>query len=52
MKYHKRHASLVETAVLHANLAEQICSGNARSAAAASDKLLDYIEEFTRNTVI
>ncbi len=51
MKYHNRHASLVETAALHANLAEQICRGDAKSAATASDKLLDYIEEFTRNTV-
>ncbi|MGX9947915.1 GntR family transcriptional regulator [Bradyrhizobium denitrificans] len=51
MKYHNRHASLVETAALHANLAEQICSGDAKSAAIASDKLLDYIEEFTRNTI-
>jgi DNA-binding FadR family transcriptional regulator len=51
MKYHNRHASLVETAALHANLAEQICRGDAKSAAVASDKLLDYIEEFTRNTI-
>ncbi|MBB5053584.1 MULTISPECIES: GntR family transcriptional regulator [Afipia] len=52
IKYHRRHASLVDTAVLHANLAEQICRGNAKSAAAASDKLLDYIEDFTRNTIV
>lgn len=52
VKYHRRHASLVDTAVLHANLAEQICRGNAKTAAAASDKLLDYIEKFTRNTIV
>lgn len=52
VKYHKKYASLVDTAVLHANLAEQICKGNPKSAADASDKLLDYIEAFTRKTII
>lgn len=51
VKYHNKHASLAETAALHANLAEQIARGDTSAAAAASDELLDYIEEFTRNTV-
>lgn len=52
VKYHGRYASLADTAALHANLAEQICSGDVKSASAASDELLDYIEEFTRKTVL
>jgi DNA-binding GntR family transcriptional regulator len=34
---------------LHADLADAICSGRQSAAAAASNKLMDYIEEFTRN---
>ncbi len=36
---------------LHAGMARAIAAGNEAAAAAASDKLLDYIEEFTRATV-
>jgi DNA-binding GntR family transcriptional regulator len=35
-------------AYLHADLAEAICSGRQSATAAASNKLMDYIEEFTR----
>ncbi|WP_255539242.1 GntR family transcriptional regulator [Polynucleobacter sp. 71A-WALBACH] len=39
-------------ATLHANIAEAICEGNEKKAGVAVDKLLDYIEEFTRKTVM
>jgi DNA-binding GntR family transcriptional regulator len=36
---------------LHANQARSIANGDGEAAARASDKLLDYVENFTRNTV-
>jgi DNA-binding FadR family transcriptional regulator len=38
-------------AKLHAAVARAVGKGDAKAAAVASDKLLDYIEEFTRSTV-
>jgi hypothetical protein len=40
----------VESANLHAILAEEIAQGKEKQAGIALDKLLDYIEECTRNT--
>ena len=37
---------------LHANIAQAIYEGDEKSAGIAVDKLLDYIEEFTRKTVM
>ncbi|MCC6867689.1 MAG: GntR family transcriptional regulator, partial [Burkholderiales bacterium] len=42
---------LPETARLHANIARGIARGKPAAAAAATDRLLDTIEEFTRATV-
>lgn len=39
-------------ATLHADIAQAICDANEESAGLAVDKLLDYIEEFTRKTVM
>ena len=39
-------------ASLHANIAQAIYEGDEKSAGIAVDKLLDYIEEFTRKTVM
>jgi DNA-binding FadR family transcriptional regulator len=36
---------------LHANEARAIARGDAEAAARASDKLMDYVERFTRGTV-
>jgi hypothetical protein len=36
---------------LHAEQARSIAKGNATSAARATDKLMDYVETFTRATV-
>ena len=48
---HWRHgAELPEAARVHAALARAIAAGAAAEAAAASDRLLDYIEAFTRAT--
>ena len=44
-------ADLPLAARLHANLALAIAGGDGDGAAAASDRLLDYIEAFTRATV-
>ncbi len=49
--HYKEVADLPLAARLHANLALAIAHGDADQAAAASDKLLDYIEAFTRATV-
>jgi hypothetical protein len=37
---------------LHANQARAIAQGNSDAAARASDKLMDYVENFTRRTVL
>jgi hypothetical protein len=38
--------------MLHADIADAICEGKEKEAGLAVDKLLDYIEEFTRKTVM
>ncbi|MBK8322019.1 MAG: GntR family transcriptional regulator [Betaproteobacteria bacterium] len=47
---HKKAADLPRTAKLHADIARAIAAGDEARAAKASDKLLDAIEKFTRNT--
>lgn len=47
---HKSVADLSRTARLHAAIARAIVAGDEDGAAKASDKLLDYIEQFTRKT--
>jgi DNA-binding FadR family transcriptional regulator len=47
----RRSADLPEAAAVHAALARAIADGAPEGAAAASDRLLDYIEAFTRATV-
>jgi DNA-binding FadR family transcriptional regulator len=49
--HYKEVADLPLAARLHANLALAIAGGDGGQAAAASDRLLDYIEAFTRATV-
>lgn len=49
--HYKEVADLPQAARLHADLALGIAGGDADEAAAASDRLLDYIEAFTRATV-
>jgi DNA-binding GntR family transcriptional regulator len=49
--HYKEVADLPLAARLHAELALAIAGGDADQAAAASDRLLDYIEAFTRATV-
>lgn len=48
--HYKRAADMPLTARLHANIARAIAKGDEAAATAASDKLLDVIEKFTRNT--
>ena len=48
--HYKRAADMPLTAKLHANIARAIAKGDEDAAAAASDKLLDAIEKFTRDT--
>lgn len=47
----KRSAGLPDSAAAHAALARAVAAGAAEDAAAASDRLIDYIESFTRATV-
>jgi DNA-binding FadR family transcriptional regulator len=47
-----RIGDITVAAKLHANIAEAICRGDEKEAGVAVDKLLDYIEEFTRKTVM
>ncbi|MBW8269638.1 GntR family transcriptional regulator [Caldovatus aquaticus] len=47
----RQSADLAEAARVHADLARCIAAGDPAAAAAASDRLLDYIEAFTRATV-
>ena len=49
--HYKEAADLPKCARLHADEARAIAKGNAIRAAAASDKLIDYNESFTRGTV-
>jgi DNA-binding GntR family transcriptional regulator len=47
----RRSADLPQAAAVHADLARAIAAGQPEEAAAASDRLLDYIEAFTRATL-
>jgi DNA-binding GntR family transcriptional regulator len=49
--HYKQAADMPLTAKLHADIARAIAAGNEERAARASDKLLDAIEKFTRDTV-
>lgn len=49
--HYRQAADLPLCARLHANQARAIAQGNADAAARASDKLIDYVESFTRGTV-
>jgi DNA-binding GntR family transcriptional regulator len=49
--HYKRVADMPLSARLHADIARAIAEGDEKRSAAAVDKLLDYIEEFTRATV-
>ncbi len=49
--HYRQAADLPLCARLHANQARAIAKGNADTAARASDKLIDYVESFTRGTV-
>jgi DNA-binding GntR family transcriptional regulator len=48
--HYKQSADMPLTAKLHANIARAIAKGDEEAAATASDKLLDVIEKFTRDT--
>lgn len=49
--HYREAADLPLCARLHANQARAIAQGDAEAAARASDKLMDYVESFTRATV-
>jgi DNA-binding GntR family transcriptional regulator len=49
--HYREAADLPLCARLHANQARAISQGNSEAAARASDKLMDYVETFTRATV-
>ncbi len=49
--HYKRAADMPLMARLHAELAERIADRDVQGAATASDRLLDYVESFTRLTV-
>jgi len=49
--HYKEAADLPKCARLHADEARAIAKGNPTRAMAASDKLMDYVESFTRATV-
>lgn len=49
--HYKETADLPLTARLHAELARNIATYNGDAAAATSDRLVDYVEKFTRATV-
>ena len=49
--HYKQAADLPKIARLHADEARAIAKGNAKQAGAASDRLIDYVESFTRRTV-
>lgn len=48
---HAGPEDLGETAPLHAAVMDAIAEGNEEAAAAASDRLMDYVEAFTRGTL-
>ena len=49
--HYRQAADLPLCARLHANQARAIAQGNVEAAARATDKLMDYVENFTRATV-
>jgi DNA-binding GntR family transcriptional regulator len=49
--HHQRAADLPRTARLHAAVARAVAGEDERAAAAASDELIDYLQEFTRRTI-
>lgn len=49
--HYRQAADLPLCARLHANQARAMVQGNGEAAARASDKLIDYVENFTRGTV-
>jgi DNA-binding GntR family transcriptional regulator len=49
--HYRQAADLPRTARLHAAAAQAIASGDSQAAAAASDNLIDYIQEFTRKSI-
>jgi DNA-binding GntR family transcriptional regulator len=49
--HYRKAADLPLCARLHANQARSIAKGNSKIAAQATDKLMDYVESFTRATV-
>jgi DNA-binding GntR family transcriptional regulator len=49
--HYKEVADLPLAARLHADVARAVASGNADDSAGASDRLLDYIEDYTRATL-
>jgi DNA-binding GntR family transcriptional regulator len=49
--HYKQAADLPKIAQLHADEARAIADGNEDAAATASDKLIDYVESFTRATL-
>jgi len=49
--HYREAADLPLCARLHANQARAIAQGNGEAAARATDKLMDYVENFTRGTV-
>ncbi len=49
--HYKQAADLPFCARLHANQARAVAAGDAKAAAAASDRLIDYVVTFTRATV-
>lgn len=50
--HYKQAADLPLTAKLHADIARAIADGKPREAGTASDRLLDTIEKFTRDTLV
>lgn len=50
-RHHKEVGDLPQSARLHADVADAIASRDGDAAAAASDRLMDYIESFSRKTL-
>jgi hypothetical protein len=49
--HYRKVANLKLTARLHAAVARAVSAGDERAGAAASDRLLDYIQDFARKTI-
>jgi|FLOH01.1.fsa_nt_gi DNA-binding GntR family transcriptional regulator len=48
---HQHHASLLESAQLHATIMKMVANGDSEGAGAASDALLNYLITFTRTAL-